>query len=543
MLSMAAPGAVFAAPTLAPTATSAPQRAPSIAGSPTAGVPLRPTPATPSPTTTATAQSTPTSTPEPTPTGTPTQTQTPAPDRQPAVELSPSPSPEVAADAPENSDAVEASVDWRAFVPTDVADHLATMDRAARESNCGVPWQLLAAIARVESDFGRNMATSSAGAIGYGQFLPSSWQAFGGAGNAYDYRDALPAIALYLCRSGLERDPRTALYAYNHADWYVDQVLDLAVRFDRLAPGAPTPDVLGVGLPQQDAAQMRYAAGRDVRQQSRARTVDGTVRWLGVPWRGRTPGQPIAPAALQTTTLSMLRQAEVGRAEVAAVSEAATSEDLGGFSNAAWDAGLLALPEDGSQWTLGELRQHLDRGQPVVVFVGSRGLPGHPPGDDRGEQPLVLIGSTADGIVYSDPSFSSSLGYGLQMSDADLLSAWDAAARPRQALAFVPRPKLPARQAHVAEAQAPEVLARVLATGTPAPVAAAPTVVPTAEPATPTDVLLATPLPVAAAPQPADAVVAQPSPPADWSWTVLVGVAAVGLGALALRLWRARRSA
>jgi len=113
----------------------------------------------------------------------------------------------------ENSDEVEASVDWRAFVPTDVADHLATMDRAARESNCGVPWQLLAAIARVESDFGRNMATSSAGAIGYGQFLPSSWQAFGSSGNAYDYRAALPAIALYLCQSGLERDPRAALFA------------------------------------------------------------------------------------------------------------------------------------------------------------------------------------------------------------------------------------------------------------------------------------------------------------------------------------------
>ena len=148
------------------------------------------------------------------------------------------------------------------------ADHLATMDRAARESNCGVPWQLLAAIARVESDFGRNMATSSAGAIGYGQFLPSSWQAFGSEGNAYDYRDALPAIALYLCQSGLARDPRAALFAYNHADWYVDLVLDLAVRYDRLAPGAPTPDVLGVG---PGAAGRRAAA---LRRRSRPAAAD-----------------------------------------------------------------------------------------------------------------------------------------------------------------------------------------------------------------------------------------------------------------------------
>jgi hypothetical protein len=540
MLSMAAPGAVFAAPTPAPTATSAPQRAPSIAGSPTAAQPVRPTPATPTPTSTATQQSTATATPDPTPTSTSTPTQTPAPDRQPAVELSPSPSPEADADAPQNSDEVEASVDWRAFVPTDVADHLATMDRAARQSNCGVPWQLLAAIARVESDFGRNMGTSSAGAIGYGQFLPSSWQTFGGAGNAYDYRDALPAIALYLCQSGLERDPRTALFAYNHADWYVDLVLDLAVRYDRLAPGAPTPDVLSVGPAEQDASPMHYAAGRDVRQQSRARTVDDTVRWLGVPWRGRTPGQPIAAAALQTTTLSMLRQAEIGRADVSALSGAGTSEDLGTFSNAAWDAGLLALPESGPQWTVSELRQHLDRGQPVVVFVGSRGLPGHPPGEDNGEQPLVLIGSTQDGFVYSDPSFSSSLGYGLQVSETDLVTVWDAATRPRQALAFVPRPNLPARQAHIAEAQEPQVVARVLATSTSVPVAVVPTSTATVALPTPTDVVITTAAPVAA---PGTEVAAtEPSRPADWSWTALVGVGAIGLGTLVIRLRRARRS-
>src|SRR5205823_7988630 len=116
-------------------------------------------------------------------------------------------------------ESTEATVHWAAFVPTDTADHLATMDRAARESDCGVPWQLLAAIARVESDFGRNMATSTAGAIGYGQFLPSSWGAFGSDGNVYDYRDALPAIAHYLCQAVLERDSWAALFAYNQAYW------------------------------------------------------------------------------------------------------------------------------------------------------------------------------------------------------------------------------------------------------------------------------------------------------------------------------------
>src|SRR5207302_6166610 len=137
------------------------------------------------------------------PTATPSNTPMPTPRPTPALAAVDGSSEDATTD-----DQVEAAVDWRAFVPTDTADHLATMDRAARDSGCGVPWHLLAAIARVESDFGRNMATSSAGAVGYGQFLPSSWHSFGNAGNVYDYRDALPAIATYLCQSGLERDPR-----------------------------------------------------------------------------------------------------------------------------------------------------------------------------------------------------------------------------------------------------------------------------------------------------------------------------------------------
>jgi hypothetical protein len=388
------------------------------------------------------------------------------------------------------TDEVEAAVDWQAFVPTDTADHLATMDRAARDSNCGVPWQLLAAIARVESDFGRNMSTSSAGAIGYGQFLPSSWQSFGSDGNAYDYRDALPAIALYLCQSGLDRDPRRALFAYNHADWYVDLVLNLAVRYDRMAPGAPTPDVLNVGPAAQASTTIQYAEGRDTRLESRQRTVDRMTAWLGIPWRGRAAGQPIAPDALEATTLSMLRLGFGLRGDAPPLHTLATSENLGPLADAAWDNGLLSIPGEGPRWSAAELRQHLLLSQPVVVFVSRRGLPGHPPDESDGEQPLLLIGTTQAGFIYNDPSFSSSLGYGLELSETDLLKFWDAAARPRQALAFVARPKAPARQAHLAEANAPEPIARE--TATPLPVAT-----PTAAPI-PTVAATAVPIPTAA---------------------------------------------
>src|SRR6266542_2320786 len=75
----------------------------------------------------------------------------------------------------------------------------------AAAASCPLPWEVLAAVARVESEFGRNMRTSTAGAIGYGQFLPSTWAAYG-TGNPYDYRDALPTMARYLCANGGAHD-------------------------------------------------------------------------------------------------------------------------------------------------------------------------------------------------------------------------------------------------------------------------------------------------------------------------------------------------
>ena len=129
-------------------------------------------------------------------------------------------------------------------------DHLAMM-RAAAAETCGVPWQVIAAIAKVESDFGRNMATSSAGAIGYGQFLPSSWAAYGNGGDPYDYHDAIPAIARYLCAHGAPGDLRRAVWAYNHLDSYVDMVLTIATRY-------------GLGLPEPEMPEGTSALARVV---------------------------------------------------------------------------------------------------------------------------------------------------------------------------------------------------------------------------------------------------------------------------------------
>ncbi len=128
------------------------------------------------------------------------------------------------------------------------AEQLVVMEDAA--GLCGLPWQVLAAIADVESDFGRNMATSEAGAIGYGQFLPQTWAAYGGDGNPYDYRDAIPAMARYLCANGGPQDLRDAVYAYNHAGWYVRDVLTLAAKYGYLVPGGANSQVVEIARSQ-----------------------------------------------------------------------------------------------------------------------------------------------------------------------------------------------------------------------------------------------------------------------------------------------------
>jgi len=104
----------------------------------------------------------------------------------------------------------------------------------------GIPWEVLASINKIESGFGTNMGPSSAGAIGWMQFLPSSWEAFGldangdGKKDPYNPVDAICAAAHYLKLSGGSSDLYKAIYSYNHADWYVQEVLGYARAYGKL---------------------------------------------------------------------------------------------------------------------------------------------------------------------------------------------------------------------------------------------------------------------------------------------------------------------
>jgi hypothetical protein len=105
----------------------------------------------------------------------------------------------------------------------------------------GIRWEVLAAINEIETDYGRNLNVSSAGALGWMQFIPSSWRTYGldanrdGEKDPYNPVDAIFAAARYLKAANGDRNIRRAIFAYNHADWYVDSVMLRA----RLIAGLP----------------------------------------------------------------------------------------------------------------------------------------------------------------------------------------------------------------------------------------------------------------------------------------------------------------
>lgn len=143
----------------------------------------------------------------------------------------------------------------------------------AADKGCQVPWELVAAIGRVESDHGRTgnntlgkdgisrpgiygialdgsnntqrIDDTDAGqfdrdakfdrAVGPMQFIPSTWSVVGvdadgdGERNPQDVDDAALAAAVYLCSGdndlSTEAGQRSAVYRYNHSEKYVDLVL------------------------------------------------------------------------------------------------------------------------------------------------------------------------------------------------------------------------------------------------------------------------------------------------------------------------------
>jgi Transglycosylase SLT domain len=121
-------------------------------------------------------------------------------------------------------------------IPTSYLD----LYRRAAVTCPGLPWTVLAGIGTVETGNGANVHRSTKGAEGPMQFEPSTWARYGidadgdGVANILDPTDAVFSAARYLCAAGASRGTTgidQAVFAYNHAWWYVREVLVLANRY------------------------------------------------------------------------------------------------------------------------------------------------------------------------------------------------------------------------------------------------------------------------------------------------------------------------
>jgi Transglycosylase SLT domain len=123
------------------------------------------------------------------------------------------------------------------------ASYLQLFRESAARYCPGMSWTVLAAIGQIESGDGANVGPSSAGAEGPMQFLPSTWQEWGitafgepGPPDVMDPYDAVPSAARLLCAAGAGTPAGlpNAILAYNHASWYVAEVLALAQQYARV---------------------------------------------------------------------------------------------------------------------------------------------------------------------------------------------------------------------------------------------------------------------------------------------------------------------
>jgi len=127
------------------------------------------------------------------------------------------------------------------------AEYLRDYQQAAQKYH--LDWAILAGIGKVECDHGRDPdpsctkegAVNSAGAGGPMQFLASTWATYGvdangdGKADRWDPVDAIFGAANYLRASGAPDDYRKAIFAYNHAEWYVEEVESWAARYGGLS--------------------------------------------------------------------------------------------------------------------------------------------------------------------------------------------------------------------------------------------------------------------------------------------------------------------
>lgn len=196
------------------------------------------------------------------------------------------------------------------------ADYLAIYREASERYGLGPDgWSYLAAIGSIETDHGRSKAPGVKHGVNFAgccagpmQFNirngpPSTWDGYRADGNedgrfdVYDPADAIPAAARYLKASGAPKDWRKAIFAYNHADWYVADVLEKAAAY-RVAPPIPGGgNAVGATDPNAVLRNPQITLTPIQRTDLRTGLIDPRV--IGIlDWIGR--GHPVVVTALRS---------------------------------------------------------------------------------------------------------------------------------------------------------------------------------------------------------------------------------------------------
>jgi Transglycosylase SLT domain len=157
-----------------------------------------------------------------------------------------------------------------AQIPT---EYLPWLNRAVARYRLGPRgFSILAAVHKVESDFGRSTSpgvtsgTNSAGAAGPGQFLAGTWSQYGVDADGdrqrdvYSVPDSIFGSANYLASSGAPGDWYSALFAYNHADWYVQMVFRTADAFRGRCVTLPAIPPVPGQMPSNAVDRLAYIA-------------------------------------------------------------------------------------------------------------------------------------------------------------------------------------------------------------------------------------------------------------------------------------------
>jgi Transglycosylase SLT domain len=278
----------------------------------------------------------------------------------------------------------------------------------------GIPWEVLAAINKVETDFGRNLGPSSAGAIGWMQFMPSTWARWGvdangdGVADPNNPVDAIFSAARYLAACGGQTDISAAIYCYNHSDWYVNDVLGLAALYGRGGGGELFP--VGLGQSQFDTANRQIAAAKSqiVSARARARTLArAEARALHVV--DTTPLLSTQLAAQKRAALLNLRRNAVLRriAQLRRLIHSATERLSSQANSIFFPAGAGGV----SSLQIGRIDQGVDltSGRPYPALAAGRVVHidpdfwrGTPAVYEKLDVPIVVNGRIYDEIYYSE---------------------------------------------------------------------------------------------------------------------------------------------